>query len=154
MFADFTTQLSAVVRDFLPDLPDPFADRLPRSVPQPASLAVTEYLPIMAQQAPTATRSLVAGLCVLAPSLSWRQTYCAEMIGTDFLANYGWCELAGPNGVIVADDLSVGLLLLGPDTVYPLHSHSAVETYLPLSGSAEWFASGRGNLLSGAKFRR
>ena len=30
-------------------------------------------------------------------------------------------------------------LLLGPDTTYPAHSHTAEEYYLPLSGTARWY---------------
>ena len=30
------------------------------------------------------------------------------------------------------------MLLLGPDTHYPSHSHAAVELYVPVSGTAEW----------------
>jgi Dimethlysulfonioproprionate lyase len=33
--------------------------------------------------------------------------------------------------------LAFGLLLLGPETLYPAHSHPASEIYIPL-GRAEW----------------
>ncbi|MEM7428290.1 MAG: dimethylsulfonioproprionate lyase family protein [Pseudomonadota bacterium] len=47
-------------------------------------------------------------------------------------------ELVGPDGHIPADDVRVGLLVSAPHTDYPLSSHSGEETYLVISGEAEW----------------
>lgn len=40
--------------------------------------------------------------------------------------------------------LACGLLLLGPETLYPSHRHEAEELYISLLGSADWHQSDRG----------
>lgn len=47
-------------------------------------------------------------------------------------------ELVGPDGHIPAEGVRVGLLASEPWTDYPVSSHSGEETYLVLSGVAEW----------------
>jgi mannose-6-phosphate isomerase-like protein (cupin superfamily) len=70
--------------------------------------------------------------------LAWRQTY-AGMPGLEgFLRGYGYAELVGPGGPVRADDLRLGALLLGPETLYPLHRHPAEEIYLVVAGTADW----------------
>ncbi len=63
----------------------------------------------------------------------WRQTasYVEHPPSASFLDRYGHCGLAG------TDDLTVGLLLLGPDVHYPRHHHPAEEFYLP-TGTIRW----------------
>lgn len=51
-------------------------------------------------------------------------------------------ELLGPAGVIPAPDLRVGLLLSAPRTDYPLSRHAGEETYLVISGTADWAVGG------------
>jgi hypothetical protein len=38
----------------------------------------------------------------------------------------------------MSERVACGVLLLGPDTEYPDHSHEAEELYLPLAGHAFW----------------
>ena len=47
-------------------------------------------------------------------------------------------ELVGPDGHIVIDCVRVGLLVSDTDTDYPISSHSGEETYVVISGVAEW----------------
>jgi hypothetical protein len=61
----------------------------------------------------------------------------------DFLANYGYREWLGPNAGFPSADFRLGILVLGPDTLYPLHHHPADEVYLPL-GPGRWFKDGLG----------
>jgi mannose-6-phosphate isomerase-like protein (cupin superfamily) len=76
----------------------------------------------------------------LGPYLAWRQNpnYSAAVLGTHFLANYGYAEIVGRSGLASSDRLAAGLLLLGPETAYPPHAHPATEHYFVLSGSAFW----------------
>ena len=92
---------------------------------------------LSARSAPQ-TRELTAALAAGAGHLAWGQTYCAEDISPAFLERYGWCELLGSRGHFVSDDLALGVLLLGPETAYPLHRHEAEEIYIVLSGTAFW----------------
>lgn len=50
--------------------------------------------------------------------------------------------LAPLNEVRDFDDLTVGLLLLGPDGEYPKHSHPPQELYLPICGNGQWLFGG------------
>jgi len=74
----------------------------------------------------------------LANDLDWRQTYASADFGARFLQNYGWSELVGQRGAFMSDAIACGVLMLGPETEYPAHSHEAEELYLPLAGHAFW----------------
>ena len=101
----------------------------------PRTLPVLRYLPLaMAYTAPE-TEALVAQVIADVAKLDWRQSFTAGM-SERFLANYGWTEIVGPRGPIVAERLACGFLLLGPRTAFPSHRHAAEELYLPLAGTA------------------
>jgi hypothetical protein len=105
----------------------------------PATLEVLQWLGAAARDAPAGTLGTLARrLADAAPSLGWRRTYRAGDVPDSFLERYGWCELLGSTGPVPCDALAGGLLLVGPDTHYPAHSHAAEELYVPLSGAAEW----------------
>jgi mannose-6-phosphate isomerase-like protein (cupin superfamily) len=117
------------------DWPAPIALRpLP-----PTTLAVLRWLDEAAETAPAGPLAALAhAVRDAAPGLSWRQTYGPDEVDTAFLERYGWCELFGRSAPIPCDTLACGVLLLGPATHYPSHSHAAEELYVPLSGAAEW----------------
>ena len=52
--------------------------------------------------------------------------------------NHAVVEIVGPDADFVSDKLRFGVFLLAPNTSYPLHSHSAEEIYVPISGSGQW----------------
>jgi mannose-6-phosphate isomerase-like protein (cupin superfamily) len=120
---------------FLADWPAPVATR----PVAPATLAVLRWLGDAARDAPAGPLGALARqIAGAATELAWRQTYRAGEVPASFLERYGWCELAGSGGPVASAALGCGLLLLGPDTHYPPHSHAAEELYVPLSGAAEW----------------
>jgi hypothetical protein len=85
--------------------------------------------------------ALAPSLEALAPALRWTQNpnYRAAPPAPDFLANYGYAQLAGPSDVptlLATDTLAFGLLLLGAGLLYPSHRHPAAEIYLPLTAAA------------------
>jgi hypothetical protein len=88
------------------------------------------------------TRSLVEAIATLSRELDWRQTYTTADFGERFLDNYGWSEWIGGRGAFKSDAIAFGILMVGPDTEYPGHSHEAEELYLPLAGRA-WSRSGK-----------
>jgi quercetin dioxygenase-like cupin family protein len=45
----------------------------------------------------------------------------------------------GPPALAVDSRIAIGVLLLGPHTHYPLHSHPAVEVYHTLTEEGEWW---------------
>jgi hypothetical protein len=102
------------------------------------SLPVVAALRGLSRLAAPRTRGLVEALETLADELDWRQTYSNADFGARFLENYGFSEWIGQRGAFVSDAIACGVLLLGPDTEYPDHSHEAEELYLPLAGHAFW----------------
>ena len=102
------------------------------------SLPVVAALRGLARLAAPRTRALVEAVEALAGELDWRQTYTSSDFGSRFLDNYGYNEWIGQRGAFMSDRVACGVLLLGPDTEYPDHSHEAEELYLPLAGRALW----------------
>ncbi len=47
-------------------------------------------------------------------------------------------ELLGPDGHLPCENVRVGLLVSDVHTDYPISSHSGEETYMVISGTAEW----------------
>jgi len=104
----------------------------------PGSLPVVACLPMLAAATDNKIAVLIETLAAAAEHLFWGQTYTQADFGRDFLQNYGWTELIGLRGPIASHTLACGFLLLGPNTHYPRHSHTAEEIYVPLSAPTYW----------------
>jgi len=125
-----------------------FAERV-AALPGSAAAAVESAPLAVCRHWPAALAGLGASwarpLATLAPALGWAQNpnYRRAPPDPDFLANYGYAVIAGPTdgppARIRCETLALGILLLGPGTHYPLHSHPAVELYVTLSGDGEWW---------------
>jgi quercetin dioxygenase-like cupin family protein len=132
--------LARFLADWPPDsqprqhLAGPLTPAVPSSAP---ALPVLRWLPRIADGA-SIGGSFVSALCRTAPSLAWRQTYTRDEVDAAFLQNYGWAELARPVEKRTSAQISCGVLVLGPRTLYPHHRHEAEEIYVPLSGTAAW----------------
>jgi len=80
----------------------------------------------------------------LVPHFSWTQNpnYRRDPPDPGFLDRYGYAVIVGPEdgppALAVDPRVAIGVLLLGPDTHYPLHSHPAVEVYYTLT-EGEWW---------------
>lgn len=104
----------------------------------PHHLPVLSFLPAAIEAAHAKTKHIVQVLVSLSPKLRWGQTYAVEDFGPDFLKRYGWTELIGQRGTIPSEQLACGFLLLGPQVVYPRHSHEAQEVYIPMTAENLW----------------
>ena len=89
--------------------------------------------------------SVADALRTLGPHLIWTQNpnYRRRPPDAGFLDNYGYAAIAGPPQaasppLVVEHRLAMGVLLLGPETHYPLHAHPAAELYLAL-GAGHWW---------------
>ena len=119
---------------FLGDWPDLGA----RRAAAPSVLPVLTWLDLLPAGACPATAALVDTIVAAAPTLAWRQTYGPQDVGSAFLERYGYSEVIGLRGPVRSTRIACGVLLLGPEVLYPAHSHAAEEVYLPLSGTAGW----------------
>jgi len=105
---------------------------------EPRGLACLRHLDRIAALAPPAIQPLARFVADNRDALRWGQTYSAADFGQGFIDNYGWLEVFGTRGHFVNDAVAGGVLILGPDIVYPDHHHIAEEIYIPLTGGTEW----------------
>jgi hypothetical protein len=139
-------ELLAAVRSFLEATsgePVPaFIGSMDWSMPErriePRLLPCLEHLPAAAAIAAGAGRRLAELLASAGGRFAWRQTYSEADLGPEFMANYGWLEVFGTRGHFANGTVAGGVLMLGPETVYPDHHHQAEEVYIPLTGGTDW----------------
>ena len=87
---------------------------------------------------------LAKALLDLMPSLHFTRSkaYMAAPPSADFGNNYGYGVICGPVSgppVLMTDpDIAFGVMLLGPNTHYPLHHHPADELYYTVTGPSAW----------------
>ncbi len=84
-------------------------------------------------------KNLSAAIGDLAPLLHWQRIpeHVPRPPG-DFMDDYAFTQIIGPNGVYPGDDFMIGLFIIGPGQLYPEHHHAAPEFYWLLSGPTEW----------------
>lgn len=67
-----------------------------------------------------------------APCFSWMDG------GASLAGRIASAEIVGPDGLLPADNLRMGVFLQSRQTHYPSHSHAAEELYLVLVGAPLW----------------
>jgi hypothetical protein len=102
------------------------------------SIKCLSQLGRIAELAPARFRRLTGVLANDAGGFHWGQTYVEADFGRHFIDNYGWLEVFGARGHFLNESLAGGLLVLGPQVVYPDHHHVAEEIYIPLTGGTDW----------------
>ncbi|MER9673265.1 dimethylsulfonioproprionate lyase family protein [Mesorhizobium sp. M0208] len=105
---------------------------------EPHALPCLVQLDRIVELAPVAAKPLARLVAARRGDLRWGQTYGEADFGKVFMDNYGWLEVFGTRGHFVNEEVAAGLLILGPDIVYPDHHHVAEEIYIPLTGGTEW----------------
>lgn len=114
-------------------------DRATRSAPKdhaPAWLPVLDSIDRLGPAAspaddPAPVGDLTADLVTLAPDLTWVPTHRATDGGTEL-------ALAPLDHMFDLGGTIVGLMYIGPDATYPLHSHPPQELYLTITGQGRW----------------
>jgi hypothetical protein len=106
--------------------------------PRSGTLPVLRWLPHLGADANGFGAELVSAVRRTATVLTWQQTYTTIEVGAEFLENYGWAEIFGEGSGKGGGRMACGVLLLGPNTLYPQHRHEPEEIYLPLRGTANW----------------
>jgi quercetin dioxygenase-like cupin family protein len=95
---------------------------------------------------------ILAPLRRIAAILPWRYSYTTRADAPGLELNVAWAEFVGPVAPIVSDRVCLGVTLIAPHTLYPLHHHPAVETYFVLSCAATWTAAGHSKTQSPGAF--
>ncbi|MER9604004.1 dimethylsulfonioproprionate lyase family protein [Mesorhizobium sp. M0243] len=111
---------------------------MPARTLEPHPLACLRHLDRAAELAPSDAKPLVQLLAERRNDFRWGQTYSEADFGKEFIDNYGWLEVFGNRGHFANDAVAAGVLILGPDIIYPDHHHIAEEIYIPLTGGTEW----------------
>lgn len=88
---------------------------------------------------PTALGQISQSLVDLSDSLSWYTR--PEPDHAEFMQSHANAQVIGPKGLLVRDDIMVGVSLLKAGTTYPNHQHPPAEIYLVLT-SGQWWQSG------------
>lgn len=72
--------------------------------------------------------------------LRWSQnpSYDDSNSTRSFLDGYAYAGLSGPDAPILCAVPRGGMILLGPDVVYPDHHHESREVYLVLTPGSQW----------------
>lgn len=105
---------------------------------EPRALGCLNHLDRIAELATPDAKPLTRFVADRRDVLHWGQTYSAADFGQGFIDNYGWLEVFGTRGHFVNEEVAGGLLILGPNIVYPDHHHIAEEIYIPLTGGTKW----------------
>lgn len=108
-----------------------------------ASLAIGRHWPAAISGDPLGrlVAKVTLGLQQLGHGWLQNPNYTKQPPHPDFLVNYGYREWLGPDAGYPSANFRLGILVLGPHTLYPLHHHPADEVYLPL-GPGRWFKEG------------
>jgi len=72
----------------------------------------------------------------ISEKLVWREA--SRGVPDFFKGGYAFAEIIGEQGLIVSENIRIGLFLQKPHVNYPLHAHEAKELYIILSGTARW----------------
>lgn len=107
----------------------------------PTRLPVCRFVESVLDAAPsdTASRSeLVAASRNVISQARWVNKYAPTKELAALFDNFAFCDFVGPTSAQASDDVTLGFVLLGPDTSYPFHEHPARELYYVMSGTAGW----------------
>ncbi|PBC03917.1 dimethylsulfonioproprionate lyase family protein [Mesorhizobium sp. WSM3860] len=134
----FHVYLAGVDSDLVADAVARIDWHMPCRSREPRTLDCLRHLDRIAELAPRDAGPLARFITDHRDELCWGQTYTAADFSQAFIDNYGWLEVFGTRGHFVNDEVAAGLLVLGPDIVYPDHHHIAEEIYIPVTGGTEW----------------
>jgi quercetin dioxygenase-like cupin family protein len=134
----FRDALATCDDQILADFMAGFDWKMPARAFAPNSLACLRHLDRAAELSPASLHPLAVFVAAQRRNLRWGQTYTPADFGQHFIDNYGWLEAFGTRGHFASEQMAGGLLVLGPNIVYPDHHHVAEEIYIPLTGGTEW----------------
>lgn len=77
-------------------------------------------------------------------SFIWSQnaSYTEKTCSRSFLDGYAYAGLSGPDGPLFWSAPRTGIMLMGPNVLYPAHNHEPREIYLAMTSGAQWRLDG------------
>lgn len=84
------------------------------------------------------TAKLLVAIRPAARDLPWRYSYEHRDDAPSLGESIAYAEIIGPDAPYRSKIFCLGLTLIAPESLYPLHRHPAVELYYVLSGTASW----------------
>jgi mannose-6-phosphate isomerase-like protein (cupin superfamily) len=147
---DPLNQLYSAIRGYLAGKDDPLVQRMARDLPTspeprilpPRTYPVADHLAKITRASDPDATGLRADLALNRAAFQWGQSYGEDDFGPDFINNYAYLEILGTRGHFRSDTVACGLLMIGPNTAYPAHRHTAEEIYVIVSGTAAWMKAG------------
>lgn len=104
-----------------------------------AEVRALRYAPLVLGTQPRPEhRSIFETACRAFGLVRWSEFYAEDDWSRPFLGRFANGEGLGPDGKLRHLSLILGLFILGPNTLYPAHSHPAEEFYIVLTGDPEW----------------
>jgi len=109
------------------------------SPPTPRRLPAADHLETALDLARNEqTAAVAAAIRAVSPFLKWHYGYPPHPRYPDLGARVAFAQIAGPEDLRGSERLLIGLTLVAPWTLYPVHFHPAVELYLPVGGVGLW----------------
>ena len=84
---------------------------------------------------------LAGAFAALEPRLKWTRRATATPADSRFYNGHANAMLIGPGGIEERDDVMIGVTLMAPHVLYPVHDHPPEEVYLSLT-SGHWWNAG------------
>ena len=114
---------------------DVYEENAPVHTREPAELPVVAHLPRALELGTRGALAPVARtLDRVKHHLTWEYGY--ERVPRGLAAKYAYCEVLGPKGPVIADNIILGLVLFAPRTTYPAHNHAGIEeSYVSIAGA-------------------
>ncbi len=100
------------------------------------------YLDAAMEAGNDSTVGLLDAIRPVAFELPWRYSYAKRDDAPGLENDMAFAEIIGPEAPYRSPSVCIGLTLIGPGTLYPLHSHPATELYYVAAGTAVWIANG------------
>ena len=142
---DSVTNLLTVMRSFIQAFDDPrvnalaaplLVGELDKIQVEPQAHPALAYLSELDASALPLAAPLYKALKRAIPAIRWQVSYtAADGFGDDYLNNYAWCDVIGPEGVFLSGSYRIGFGYWRKGIQYPTHAHEPEEIYLPLAGN-------------------
>ncbi len=123
---------------------------LNRRVGQPAAIApqrlavCSELVPVLVEAAATspAVAAVAAAFAAIEPQLAWSRRAMADSSDARFYNGHANASIIGRSDSLeLRDDVWLGVSLMAPRVLYPVHDHPPEEVYLALTGGHWWNAA-------------